>query len=1532
MILINRIKLWIGRNSALLLKGASLLLSLYLGGEGQAFAVCMRMNPQIIFEQPDQLSSVAGQQLFYQFSLRNVDTPDCGSSTFNLSIDSTPGIFPYLEVKSYVLSPGQTVKAVLIVGSAPFLPDGTYTSLVSFRNVTTGTQVSTALARYFLNTSPQSKCTRLSAILEIKPLDQLAIQSAQGLKYSVSISNRDTAACGLSRFDVSIYSSHGLNAALVSNSVSVEPGQVGTIPVTIAGNLGLADGIYPFAAGAWNQSAGSFLISQPGTYILNTSPSTRCTRLVPAVEFIQPQLSAGRAGQALTYVAKVTNKDTAGCPAARMGLTAEVQSGLAPYIEIKTLTLNPGQTSTVNLVVGSAPALGDGNYRVALIAQNAALPDKRTVAEGIYQLLTTPVPSCVRARPTVNFREAHQLSSQVGQQLFYTANIINNDSLPCGASNFSVVSQVQAGLSPYLEVKNLKLEPGQKDIVLMIVGSAPQLPDGKYSLGIDLNRQEGAAFGGSGVGYYYKNSSPTAVCTRLKPSVNLSHSRKDATAAGASLSYIASIKNEDTLACGSSQFALSIESVSGLVPSIESTSLVLRPGESKGIELKISSQVTLSDGKYPFSVRVINPSNPDLTGLVGTSNGIYTLKRSATPVDPQAQYRPYATELLSLLDPASKEYTEVKKWADQGNFVQAMKSYRDLVVYRFRSIDFAQFSPKSHELNPGEVILAEMLVGKMSYTQYLANYSVSQGFIDYFGLRGNPHDSQPIQWFPSGGTPDNSHLYCPFTLPVQLARQYQLSGDPLYLEKWFQIFSDFSRNQKSQWLQLNPAIQPQMICGWESGYVMDRIVYSMRTLGAFTKLLPGGNAPRKWLDVLAPQSGVLPASSLDMIPELDIFQMMKSWVDDYPPILLKRYVPPRFPPSHRDTALQAFGMLLHLTSDFKRSQELTPRFLGSSKDDDCEFCGGMLGETNTEFYPDGGLLERSFGYMTGTLTNTKAYIKLYLPNPPDWIQAISVHLSRAQKVFAALTTPFQDLPRVHYVGRTPPPLWKTPELWTPWLNASLEAEKAANSIRVCNESLVDCFEAPSNSSPAFSSIGFPYVGYYAMRKNWGTQSPYLFFTNGAFSRGHQSANVNSIEMIAYGRQLLAMPAAQYGEYTSEKGLSDYFEETNTFRTNTVVVNGQQQFGYSVVNNYDSMQAEASKTPMQTRWTTTPYFDFTEGWHSWGYGPPGSYSVTNRDFNHQRQVIFVRELEAWVVVDQMIPNTPTAVGSFTQLWHFPPFVPNESGAYGFTNDQVVVNSAERRFYTQDSASNAMDGPNLSLFQFGTLNLDYAKYYGSRTARIPGVNQDFYAGWHSPLYPESDVWVNWTGGGKQQLVTLLVPNPAQNPHSDFRDPTLRNEIISFVDRKDLSSGTISGFSVTQPNGSTLGFLSSLESNRLELKAIPQVGTIAIQGITHLAPQRPVAVQGGATIPQGNLLQGNTLLIRYDSQKPGGKVTGLALGVQQFTVAGRLQPYTGDFVFELRMNSQTGVYEAIKISDIKIPTGFDWTRTHQGLVPRK
>ena len=783
-----------------------------------------------------------------------------------------------------------------------------------------------------------------------------------------------------------------------------------------------------------------------------------------------------------------------------------------------------------------------------------------------------------------------------------------------------------------------------------------------------------------------------------------------------------------------------------------------------------------------------------------------------------------------------------------------LAAWREAMINRLRAADLGTFEYHAFRASERQVRLADLLTGRISEADYAAQEN-GPDFIDLYGLRRAGDQGVAIDWLATSddGLVREKSQYGPFIFSIPLAAAYWKTGDSAYMRKWFAIAGSFARDQRRAVEAVPPDKRRMDNAPWVVGALPclhqgNRILAMIQCLGAFAKSLPSaadGSKP-EWDRILRPVESPAAADAIALVPADDLAAIVRSLGVEHPKLLLDFYGQPGALPNQRLEGLVALLTLAAVFPDVE-GMDVVARTAGDA----------MAEYLQTSFHKDGGMIEQSLNYNLSQAERLRQLGRLLRPNPPPWMPLLAERLRGFDRLIIGISTPMRELPVVGNNTSNPPAAWRGEEVRRRWFTRT-----PAPTPRIDPTGL------------GFASIAFPYSGYYAQRRDWAWDSPYLFMTNARPTRGHQSMDNLAIEVHAYGRPLLVRGGPPpYGlkflaadRRDDAAAIEEYFNEHSSYKLNTVVVDGHSQ-------TRTATPADAGhEDPVVGRWHATSSFDLVDGAYALGYGPRDNVAAVDFSVSHQRRVIHVRELSCWVLTDTMRSKDQDE-HEFTQIWKFPPSRDANDGANnpvcGFTPEQVVCGDGSIR--TLDPA-----GPNIWLYQFSHQPLTFTKRVGE-TAPYRG----WYARFLGDLIPAVDMHTTWRARGTSLVATLLWPTPSGAP-----------PIKSLADGGVENAQNATAFTTVLRNGATLGFAESAAG-----------------------PRRLEAA--------GIRITGEMLLVT----RRGRSVRGLVLGCTEWTDGRfRIKPENRDFEFVCRPDGGFDV-----VAPIEMPRGFRWTEMGTGVMPR-
>lgn len=225
---------------------------------------------------------------------------------------------------------------------------------------------------------------------------------------------------------------------------------------------------------------------------------------------------------------------------------------------------------------------------------------------------------------------------------------------------------------------------------------------------------------------------------------------------------------------------------------------------------------------------------------------------------------------------------------------------------------------------------------------------------------------------------------------------------------------------------------------------------------------------------------------------------------------------------------------------------------------------------HTRFFPDGCYINGSTHTQHEVFTHLYRFCHLAKLGGVQFSTEFDVQMEKIREAFIYLSQPDYTLPAV---GDGDP--------------SGVNAAEAC-SLGIENIDRQDlryiASEGRVGEPPKETSHAFPYAGYYVMRDGWRPEAQYLLFDARHFGEGgHPHGDKLSFLLYAYGRPLI----------------------------------------FDGKGRHRARMGEAEITPdPDTRWITTPSFDFVEGWNEEGYAHDGEdaelYNLTQK-----RSIFYVR---------------------------------------------------------------------------------------------------------------------------------------------------------------------------------------------------------------------------------------------------------------------------------------------------------------------
>ena len=231
---------------------------------------------------------------------------------------------------------------------------------------------------------------------------------------------------------------------------------------------------------------------------------------------------------------------------------------------------------------------------------------------------TAPTPACSRQAPTLSWSSASSTGGP-GAPVNHTLRVRNNDSQGCAATTFSLSGQVPSGWQSAMP-SSLSVSAGNEGVATWTVTPPSTVSAGTYALRVSVSSAQAVHATQATVSHVIAAPS----CQRLAPTIGLTGSTSPV-AAGSSITYQASVKNNDAAGCPATTFNLAASAPSGWTRTLSASQATLSPGQSANATLTVASPSSAAAGGYGVSVGVASPQ-----GAIHTASAsqLYTV---ATP-------------------------------------------------------------------------------------------------------------------------------------------------------------------------------------------------------------------------------------------------------------------------------------------------------------------------------------------------------------------------------------------------------------------------------------------------------------------------------------------------------------------------------------------------------------------------------------------------------------------------------------------------------------------------------------------------------------------------------------------------------------------------------------------------------------------------------------------------------------------------------------------------------------------------------------
>ena len=266
-------------------------------GVAMGAASCLRNVPSVTVSPASQTAG-AGTTLAYSVAITNQNSAACGTSTFSLSQALPAGFSGGLGAASLSISAGASASTSWSVTAASAVSDATYTVTASAADTATGVATS-AHASDIVYTSTTPTCTPSTPLISVSPSSQSGTAGTT-LPYTITVTNRNTSACGTTSFSLAQTVPAGFGGAFGTATLAVAAGASASTTWSVNSTTGVASGTYALKASAANATTGTSSTTASGV-IVNSDVTP------PVLSITSPANGASVSGRNVTVTASASD-------------------------------------------------------------------------------------------------------------------------------------------------------------------------------------------------------------------------------------------------------------------------------------------------------------------------------------------------------------------------------------------------------------------------------------------------------------------------------------------------------------------------------------------------------------------------------------------------------------------------------------------------------------------------------------------------------------------------------------------------------------------------------------------------------------------------------------------------------------------------------------------------------------------------------------------------------------------------------------------------------------------------------------------------------------------------------------------------------------------------------------------------------------------------------------------------------------------------------------------------------------------------
>lgn len=594
-------------------------------------------------------------------------------------------------------------------------------------------------------------------------------------------------------------------------------------------------------------------------------------------------------------------------------------------------------------------------------------------------------------------------------------------------------------------------------------------------------------------------------------------------------------------------------------------------------------------------------------------------------------------DFLKLINFNTSGLERAKKLYTTGRYAMAMYEFKVYLLNKFRNLDCPDFDRMKDIKHPNNTTWAQSAVGHIKKKHY--QNSKRFKFDDIYGITETsypPKCDEDIDWLASVDkkTLPSMVRYYKWKFCMGFPVNFWYTGNIAYIRKWMSMtahFCDHHYDQVKDWdknkFDKFKGFSGVAECRWNDQAdtafgQAKRMMTMIKTIALFCKrdkyigetdknaFTVNEKYKDAWETSLRPVAGSVPQECIDAIDTGFLCSILRSLVYDHPLAILDRYGEPGPNSNQAMRGYEALGMVVKYLIPFKHVKNSLQAQTEK-----------LLEMFNTiAFNGDGTMLETSVNYNIGDAEALQSTINLIGKDFPRWSKKTQKLVDDWYTIFHNLHGPTGILPQI---GNN-----KRKEHHTSNMSV-VEREIGHGKLMV----------------PSSGSIAYPYGGLFVLRdKGIDPKRVYALFSLMRKNTGHFTHDTCGLQVFAQGRTMLGYAGgSKYGQYANKdmEDVSDYYSESNTAKTNTVLVDGLGQSHWEKAANVGFTQ------PVEHVWASNDETTFVSGKYrkELGYGTDKKRIIDN--VSHERSVVLFHKYGILVVNDEMKAKKKHW---YQQVWH------------------------------------------------------------------------------------------------------------------------------------------------------------------------------------------------------------------------------------------------------------------------------------------